>query len=262
VEQSSGTVVAQDGASRPTGPERPGPAGAIWRAPAWTRPALWWRIGIVLSAGLGLITGEGSLVYFTVESNVIVLGYFLATVYRMLVGRTVDAPAPRLRGAVTLYILITGLVAHIVLNHGASPLPGLTHGGGAARLQSWSLLLLHYTTPIMVVLDWLCLRPRNASRWRDLPLWLAFPLGYAALTLLRGALFPFFPNRYPYFFLDPAGHGYGWVGLQIAQLTVEFVVLGAVVVGLDRLGTAVRSALSGRGQAAGTRSSTPPAKTS
>ncbi|WP_243638942.1 Pr6Pr family membrane protein [Streptacidiphilus pinicola] len=212
----------------------------------WIRPALWWRIGIVLSAGLGLITGAGSLVYFTVESNVIVLGYFTAAVYRMVTRRTVDGPAPRLRGAATLYILITGLVAHIVLNHGASPLPGLTHGSGADRLQSWSLLLLHYTTPIMVLLDWLCCRPRNASRWRDLPLWLAFPLGYAGLTELRAVLFPFFPNRYPYFFLDPAGHGYGWVGLQIAQLTVEFVVLGAVVVGLDRLGTAARSAFAER----------------
>jgi hypothetical protein len=242
--------------------------GAGAKARVWTRPALWWRIGIVLSAGLGLTTGSGSLVYFTVESNVIVLGYFIAAVHRMITQGTVDAPAPRLRGAATLYILITGLVAHIVLNHGASPLPGLTHGGGADRLQSWSLLLLHYTTPIMVLVDWLCLRPRNASRWRDLPVWLAFPLGYAALTELRAALFPFFPNRYPYFFLDPAGHGYGWVGFQIAQLTVEFVVLAAVVVALDRLGTAARSALTARGgQAPGgptpsIRPSAPPAETS
>jgi hypothetical protein len=213
---------------------------------AWTRPALWWRLAIVLSAGLGLMTGAGSLVYFTVESNVIVLGYFSAALYWMVKRDTADAPAPRLRGAATLYILITGLVAHIVLNHGASPLPGLSHGSDADRLQSWSLLFLHYTTPIMVVLDWLCLRPRNASRWRDLPLWLSFPLGYAGLTLLRAALFPFFPNRYPYFFLDPTAHGYGWVGLQIAELTVEFVVLAALVVGLDRLGTAGRAALAGR----------------
>jgi hypothetical protein len=228
----------------------------------WTRPALWWRLAIVLSAGLGLITGEGSLVYFTVESNVIVLGYFAGAVHWMIRNNSTDAPAPRLRGAATLYILITGLVAHIILNHGASPLPGLTHGSGADRLQSWSLLLLHYTTPIMALLDWLCLGPRNASRWRDLPVWLSFPLGYAGLTLLRAALFPFFPNRYPYFFLNPSGHGYGWVGLQIAELTVEFVVLAALVVGLDRLGSAVRASMAGRGQSAGIRSSTPPAKTS
>jgi hypothetical protein len=47
------------------------------------------------------------------------------------------------------------------------------------------------------------------------------------------------PIKYPYFFLDPAGHGYGWVGLQFVQLGIIFGVLGAAVVGLDRLGAAI-----------------------
>jgi hypothetical protein len=203
----------------------------------WTRPALWWRAAIVVSSGLGLITGTGSLVYFTVESNVTVFAYFAAAVYWMVRRGTVDAPAPRLRGAATLYILITGLVAHFVLNHGVSPLPGLGHGPD--RLANWSAFFLHYVTPTLVVLDWLCLRPRNASRWSDLPVWLSFPLSYAGLTLLRAALLPSFPNKYPYFFLDPTTKGYSWVGLQVAELTVEFIVLASLVVGLDRLGTAV-----------------------
>jgi hypothetical protein len=201
----------------------------------WTRPALWWRLAIALSAGLGLILSNSSLVYFTIESNVIVLGYFVGAVYWMVGGGTVLAPAPRLRGAATLYITITGLVAHILLNHGADPLPGLVHGPD--RLQNWSSFFLHYVTPLLVLGDWLILKPRNASRWKDLPLWLAFPLGYAVLTELRAILFPSFPLKYPYFFLDPTTDGYGWVLGQIGQLTVEFVLLGAAVVGLDRLGT-------------------------
>ncbi|MFF2078895.1 Pr6Pr family membrane protein [Kitasatospora sp. NPDC058162] len=202
-----------------------------------TRPALWWRAGIVLSAGLGLTLGDASLVYFTVQSNVIVLGYFIGAVYWMLQRDTVDAPAPRLRGAATLYILITGLVSHILLQHGASPLPGLV--SGPDRLAHWSSFFLHYVTPVMVLADWLVLKPRNASAWKDLPLWLAFPLGYAAIVLGRNALFADFPRPYPYFFFDPTTKGYGYVWGQIAQLTVEFVVLGAAVVGLDRLGTLV-----------------------
>ncbi|WP_441246786.1 Pr6Pr family membrane protein [Kitasatospora sp. McL0602] len=207
----------------------------------WTRPAFWWRLAIALSAGLGLILGQGSLVYFTIESNVIVLGYFAGAVYWMAKRGTVDAPAPRLRGAATLYITITGIVAHVLLNHGANPLPGLT--SGPEQLQNWSSFFLHYVTPVMVMIDWLCLKPRNASHWRDMPLWLTFPLGYAGLTLLRGALFPHFTNAYPYFFLDPTTNGYGWVAGQIAQLTVEFIVLAAAVVGLDRLGTKLRRKL-------------------
>ncbi|WP_431677817.1 Pr6Pr family membrane protein [Kitasatospora sp. KL5] len=211
-----------------------------------TKPALWWRLAIVLSAGLGLVLSNSSLVYFTLESNVIVLGYFIGAVYWMVKRNTVDAPAPRLRGAATLYIVITGLVSHILLQHGENPLPGLM--SGPERLQHWSSFFLHYVTPVLVVGDWLFLKPRNASRWKDLPLWLSFPLGYALVTEARAILFPSFPLKYPYFFLDPNPEGYGWVAGQIAQLTVEFVVLGAVVIGLDRLGTKLAG---GRRRAAG-----------
>lgn len=211
--------------------------GLVNNMSVWTRPALWWRAAIVLSAGLGLILSNSSLVYFTIESNVIVLGYFLGAVYWMVKRSTVEAPAPRLRGAVTLYITITGLVAHILLNKGANPLPGLVNGENL--VQEWSSFFLHYVTPVLVLGDWLCLKPRNASRWKDLPLWLAFPLGYAAVTIARALLFPDFPVKYPYFFLDPSEKGYGWVSLQIVQLTFEFIALAALVVGLDRLGTLV-----------------------
>ncbi|MFJ9947264.1 Pr6Pr family membrane protein [Kitasatospora sp. NPDC091207] len=206
-----------------------------------TSPALWWRMGIVLSAGLGLTLQTAPLVYFTVQSNVIVLGYFIGAVYWMVKRGTVDAPAPRLRGAATLYILITGLVSHILLEHGANPLPGLFDGPD--KLQHWSSFFLHYVTPVMVIIDWLTLKPRNASAWRDVPLWLAFPLGYAAIVLARNALFSNYPMPYPYFFFDPTTKGYGYVWGQIALLTVEFVVLAATVIGLDRLGTLVAGKL-------------------
>lgn len=203
----------------------------------WTRPAWWWRALIVASAWAGLATGTSSLVYFTVDSNVLALGYYLGALYWMARRATAAAPAPRLRGAVVLYTTITGLVAHFVLQHGASPLPGLLDGPD--RLGRWSEFLLHYLTPALVLLDWLLLPPRNASRWRDVPLWLCFPIGYAAVVLVRGALFPQFPQRYPYPFLDPTG-GYGAVAREIVVLTAEFVILALAVVALDRLGTRLR----------------------
>src|SRR5690349_19725847 len=95
----------------------------------WRHPALWWRVGILLAGAFGLTFETSSLVFFTVQSNVLVFGYFAGTVYWMLRQRTVVTPAPRLHGGVTLWIAITGLVAHILLNHGANPLPGLVNGG-------------------------------------------------------------------------------------------------------------------------------------
>ncbi|GLW70525.1 hypothetical protein Kpho02_28240 [Kitasatospora phosalacinea] len=206
----------------------------------WARPATWWRSAIVLSAFLGIFLSNSSLVYFTIQSNVIVLGYFLAAIYWTARRDTADAPAPRLRGAAVLYITITGIVAHVLLNHGENPLPGLV--SGPDRLQHWSSFFLHYTTPLLVLVEWLLCSPRNASRWRDLPLWLSYPLGYAVLTETRAILFPDFPVRYPYFFLDPTEKGYAWVGLQMVELVAEFAVLGALVIGLDRLGTRLRRA--------------------
>ncbi|BCK55534.1 Pr6Pr family membrane protein [Nocardia wallacei] len=204
----------------------------------WNRPAWWWRALIVLSAGAGLVTGTSSLVYFTIDSNVLALGYYLGALYWMTRRATTAAPAPRLRGAVVLYTTITGLVAHFVLQHGASPLPGLLHGPD--RLGHWSDFLLHYLTPTLVLLDWLLLAPRGAARWRDVPLWLCFPIGYTALVLVRGALFPAFPHRYPYPFLDPTTRGYGAVVREILTLTVEFVLLALAVVAADRLGSRLR----------------------
>ncbi|MBB5916487.1 hypothetical protein BJY24_005399 [Nocardia transvalensis] len=198
------------------------------------RAALAWRGLIALSAWSGLVTGDSSLVYFTVQSNVAALAYYLGAVYWMSRRATTDAPAPRLRGAIVLYMTITGLVAHLVLEHGANPLPGLVSGPGL--LNDWSKFLLHYLTPLLVIADWLTLGPRNASRWRDIPLWLSFPVCYAAVVLARGALFPDFPHRYPYPFLDPTG-GYDRVLAGIADLTVEFVVLAALVVAADRAAT-------------------------
>jgi hypothetical protein len=201
----------------------------------WRRPALWWRLGIVLAGAFGLSFAESSLVFFTIQSNLLVLGYFIGALYWMLRRRAVVTPAPRLHGGVTLWILITGLVAHIVLNHGANPLPGLVHGDAATLLENRSVFLLHYVVPVMVLVDWVAFGPRRTSRWRDVAVWLLYPLGYSLVSIARAVAFPAATDRYPYSFLDPRGHGYGWVTLQLVQLGLELAVLAAAVIALDRL---------------------------
>ena len=98
---------------------------------------------------------------------------------------------------------------------------------------------MHYVVPVLVLIDWVAFGPHRIVQWRDVPLWIAYPLGYGVLIEVRGALFPSVPVKYPYFFLDPSGHGYGWVGLQFVQLAIVFGAFAALVVGLDRLGAAL-----------------------
>jgi hypothetical protein len=204
----------------------------------WGTPQFVVRAAIVVCGATGLLIGDHRIVYFTAQSNLLVLAYFVGALYWMVQRATVEPPAPRWRGAITLWILITCLISHFLLSHGANPLPGLAAAGAGVAVANWSLFLVHYVVPVLVLIDWVAFGPHRIVRWRDVPLWIAYPLGYGVLIELRGALFPAVPTRYPYFFLDPAGHGYGWVGGQFVQLAIIFGGLGAAVLGLDRLGAA------------------------
>jgi hypothetical protein len=201
----------------------------------YARVSFWWRLVIVVAGVAGLWLGASRLTFYTTQSNLIVVGYFLLVLYWMRRRRTSEPAAPRLRGAVTYWILITGLVAHIVLNHGANPLPGLVHGDAQALLENRSVFLLHYVVPVMVFVDWVAFGPRRTSRWWDVAVWLLYPLGYSLVSIARAVWFPAATDRYPYSFLDPTGHGYGWVTLQLVQLGLELAVLAAAVIALDRL---------------------------
>ena len=88
-------------------------------------PQLVLRVLIVAAGLTGLLLGEYRLAYYTSQSNIITLAYFGGVVYWMLRRGTTDPAAPRLRGAVTLWIVITGLISHFMLQDGENPLPGL-----------------------------------------------------------------------------------------------------------------------------------------
>lgn len=205
----------------------------------YATPQFWWRVAIVVCGVSGLLIGEHRIVYYTSQSNIITLGYFAGVIYWMVRRGTTDPPAPRLRGAVTLWILITCLISHFLLGNGASPLPGLADPDPATAMVNLSLFLVHYVVPVLTVADWLVFGPHGVVPWRALPLWILFPLGYGVAVEVRAAVFPAAPTRYPYFFLDPGERGYDWVAGQMVQLGVIFGVLGALLLGADRLAAAV-----------------------
>ncbi|GAA1641333.1 Pr6Pr family membrane protein [Actinoplanes couchii] len=189
-------------------------------------PQWWWRVLIVLSGVVGLYSAEYSILAFTTQSSIAVVVYYSGVLYWMHRRVTTEVAAPRLRGAVMSWILLAGLVLHFLLAGGSSPFPLETAG-------DLSSFLVHYVLPAMVVFDWAVFRPFGASQWRDLAGWAAFPLGYAAIVLGRGALFPGY--RYPYGFLDPTYQGWPGVGLWVLLLVVGFLLLGAALIGIDRL---------------------------
>lgn len=156
--------------------------------------------------------------YFTIQSNV--LGVLV-----LLIGALRDPQDRRwqaLRGAATLYLLITGVVYAVLL---ADIDVMLT--------DRWINTVLHRVLPIVLVADWLVVPVRLRITPRLIGGWLSYPLVYGAYTLIRGPL----ADWYPYPFLDPRQQGYVSLALGLIILTGVFALLAVAVVALGRFVT-------------------------
>jgi hypothetical protein len=173
-------------------------------------------VAVLGAAALGtaLVTSSGSAAnfvsFFTVESNI--LGVVV-----LLVGGLVEPRDERwafFRGAVTLYMVITGIVYAALLSNVDVQLPA-----------PWTNTVLYQVVPIALLVDWLFVPPwTRASRGRTM-LWLVFPLAYFAYSLIRGPVV----DWYPYPFLDPRPHGYDHVAGYAAVLGIGMALLALAV---------------------------------
>jgi hypothetical protein len=152
--------------------------------------------------------------YFTIESNII------AFITLAIAGRYAwKGQSPRwlelLRGAATIYMTITGIVYNLLLSNidVNTPIP-------------WINVVLHYTIPTIMMIDWLVDLPKTRVPVRTSLIWLAFPLLYLIYSLIRGPI----ADWYPYPFLDPRPSGYGPVAamaLAIAAAAFLFALIAA-----------------------------------
>jgi len=156
--------------------------------------------------------------FFTIQSNILAAALLALTA---IVHRRERTPLfDALRGAVTLYIAITGVVFALLLS------------GLQESLQTpvpWVDFIVHKLIPIVVVADWLIDPPRHRLSLGMGALWLCFPAAWLVYTLVRGASV----DWYPYPFVDVSKLGYDGVLLRSAVLllafaaaAVSFVVIG------------------------------------
>ncbi|WP_228809812.1 Pr6Pr family membrane protein [Nocardia otitidiscaviarum] len=154
--------------------------------------------------------------YFTIESNV--LGVVV-----LLVGGLLDPRSRRwqlVRGATTLYLVITGVVYAVLL---ADIDVMLT--------DRWINDVLHRVLPIVLLVDWLLVPAGLIAGLRLVGLWLIYPVVYGAYTLVRGPIV----DWYPYPFIDPRGQGYVSMVLGLVVLVVVFALLAVAVAALGGL---------------------------
>lgn len=124
--------------------------------------------------------------YFTIQSNVLAAGVLLVVGAVVLRGRDPDRLAS-LRGAATLYMVVTGVVYVLLLR-----------GVDVQTPEPWNTVL-HYVMPVVMLVDWLAFPPRRSPAYRRALWWLAYPVAYLLYSLVRGAAV----DWYPYPFLDP-----------------------------------------------------------
>jgi hypothetical protein len=137
--------------------------------------------------------------FFTVQSNIVAALVLIASAFMVFASKQ-SRHLDFLRGAVTLYMVVTGVVFALLL----SGLEGVT-----LTAVPWDNIVLHYILPVAVLADWLIDPPRRRIRFLTSLLWLAFPLLYLGYSLIRGAIV----GWYPYPFLNPDNGGYSAIAL-------------------------------------------------
>jgi hypothetical protein len=184
---------------------------------AWAGLALQTHVTMTvrLPAGAGLVDAAVHLSsFFTIWTNLV-----------LAIAMTASAACARLGaspyGALTTYIVAVGLIYWLVLSRQwqLSGLPLLADS------------LLHYIGPSLTAVFWVTCAPKAPLHWRDPLVWMAFPLTYGVVAMVRGA----FTGIYPYPFLQVPEIGMGQALINLVLLACVFGLLGALLVGCARI---------------------------
>jgi hypothetical protein len=121
---------------------------------------------------------------------------------------------------IAIYMTVTFVIYWTVLNSLWSP-------------QGWDYvanLLLHGIMPVVLVGYWLLFVRKGTLGIASVGWFIAFPVAYAAYTLIRGPIV----DWYPYPFIDASALTTSELVWNIVGVTVGFVVLGVIFLLLDR----------------------------
>jgi hypothetical protein len=123
--------------------------------------------------------------------------------------------------ALTVYIVIVGLVYNIILRFLWSP----------TGLQKLVDEALHLIIPLLFLIYWFLFVPKGNLRWKNVLPWLLYPIIYLVYVLIRGSI----TGLFPYPFLEISTIGIGKVVTNILVLCIVFFVMSLLFVGIGKL---------------------------
>lgn len=158
--------------------------------------------------------------YFTILTNTLV-----AITYTVL---WVDPPTGRFKAltrvsaltAVTVYILIVGIIYNVILR-------ALWEPKGLQYLVDEAL---HTVIPLLFFIFWLVFVPKASLEWRQSLSWLGYPIAYVLYILILGAITRF----YPYPFADAGQLGYPRALLNGLGIVAAFFLLSLLLIALGK----------------------------
>lgn len=157
--------------------------------------------------------------YFTILTNLLAAVSFSAVCLRSS-GKLFFA-RPLTLSAVTVYILIVGIVYNVILRSLWDP----------RGLQLFVDEFLHTVQPLLFLLFWLLFVPKKELQWRHAFNWLLYPVAYIIYLVIMGAITGF----YPYPFADVNKLGYMTAMLNGVLIIAAFLVLSLLLIGAARI---------------------------
>ncbi|WP_126030582.1 Pr6Pr family membrane protein [Bifidobacterium callimiconis] len=171
-----------------------------------------------------------SLVYFTFQTTLL-LGVVMLWTGAATLLKGIQPPA-WLKGCLTLYSVIAGLVALFVL---PAADPAITPRVFGLLTVTWA----HRVVPVGALLDWLLFDPHRRFKWPYALWWMAYLPVYVAGVLIRAAIWPHSGpladgTPYPYDFLNLPVLGWTRLGINIVEYGGVFLALGLILIIIDR----------------------------
>ncbi|MDF7666230.1 Pr6Pr family membrane protein [Bifidobacterium sp. ESL0745] len=178
---------------------------------AWTTPNYW--------------------VFFTYQTN-FTLGLVMlwAGIACLIDGKQ---PPAWLKGVLTLYIVVTGVVA-------ATLMPADDPATVKYVFGIVTNVILHRVVPIMAVIDFILFDAHRRFKWHYVLTWLIYFPIYLAFVLIRAQIWPHSGpetggDPYPYGFIDVSQIGWSHMWVTAFLCLGGFAIIGLVIFLIDRI---------------------------
>lgn len=183
-------------------------------------------VTLALEIGSSTIFNQSFFVYYTNLSNLIglVFGGFLLYETIGFINRKelkgYSSINPRWHFMIAILLLVTLIIYNTLL-------------GNMFSKDYWQVrnVIMHLVAPSMMVIDFMLFSDKGILKFKDILYSLIMPYIYVGYALLRGLVV----GEYPYFFLNATELGYLGVARWVIILTLLFVLLSFIVIGLNKI---------------------------